>query len=89
MQLRGRATSGSAVVDGARPRLPPRVLQMLAAYAYHGSIKVAAECIGISHQYGKNLITISHQRLDVPSTIDAFRELGWLTTPSQCHEEPE
>lgn len=46
--------------------------------------------LGISEQTVKRTMTDVHVKLGVPTTIDCFRVLGWLTVPDEhaSHRPP-
>lgn len=63
------------------PELTPRQNQFLAAYVRTPSLKVVAAALGVSEQTAKNHAVQIRARLGVITTIDAFREIGWLVAP--------
>jgi len=61
--------------------LTPTMLDVLRAVALTGSYKDAAQRTERTLPSVRHLVGRAHVRLDVTTTIDAFRTLGWLVVP--------
>ena len=58
-------------------------LAILSAYMQTGSLKDAADTLGLAVPTVKNLLSELYSRLDVGGAIEAALALGWITIPTQ------
>ena len=58
-----------------------REMEMLAEYLRGGSVKEAAQRLGVGHQAAKTRLGVVYARLGVDSAIEAAGVLGWLVVP--------
>ena len=56
-------------------------VRAMAAYAATGDMHQAADTLGLSFFTVRNQLHVARAKLDVTSSIDAFRALGWLRVP--------
>lgn len=66
------------------PTLSPREQEAMARHALGAPFKVVAADMGLTYQSTKNLYLLAARRLGVSSSIEVFRELGWLHVPDEA-----
>ena len=61
--------------------LTPREREALRLYALMPLYRLVAARMRITESTVKDHLWAAHVKLDVPTSIDAFRKLGWLVVP--------
>lgn len=61
--------------------LTPRQRETLRLYALLGDRAAVAREMGVSRLTVRNQLWLAYQRLDVTSSSQAYRALGWLEVP--------
>jgi DNA-binding CsgD family transcriptional regulator len=63
--------------------LTEREVEVLSAYARHGTQRPIATDLGIKVQTVKNLLFSAYTKLGVTGAIHAFHAMGWLRLPGE------
>jgi len=69
--------------------LTPYQIQMLRAYAKHGSLKIAAYHLNLKEQSLRNSLSQIYLKLGVDNFIGAISRLGWLTVPQDYDDDSQ
>lgn len=64
-------------------KITPRKYEVLACYVETGLLKEVASQLGLSHQTVKNYMRELYREFGVNSSVELYRELGWLSVPKQ------